>query len=95
MFKNQRFITKGVGSEIPLLLQMYIWALIDTMEIQKDYLQVFRLYEEKGRQIIEHTQEQPEYKRVFTVKSKIKPITAKVFVIDDETHTTMLLASEY
>ena len=42
----------------------------------------------------EHTQEEPPYERIFTFPSDY-PITAKIFVIDDETHTTMLLAEEY
>ena len=39
-------------------------------------------------------QEEPPYERIFTFPSDY-PITAKIFVIDDETHTTMLLAEEY
>ena len=65
------------------------------MTIQQDYLQVFELSEEKGKQKIEHSQEVPEYKRehLFNVGTSI--FSGKVFVIDDETHSTMLLASEY
>ena len=65
------------------------------MTIQQDYLQVFELSEEKGEQKIEHSQEVPEYKweHLFNVGTFI--FSGKVFVIDDETHSTMLLASEY
>ena len=94
-FKNDRFITRGVAENLNPLLVMILWEMIDSMTIQQDYLQVFELSEEKGKQKIEHSQEVPEYKRehLFNVGTSI--FIGRVFVIDDETHSTMLLASEY
>lgn len=94
-FKNDRFITRGVAENLNPLLVMVLWELIDNMTIQQDYLQVFELSEEKGKQKIEHIQEVPEYKREYLITLDIPIFTGKVFVIDDETHSTMLLASEY
>lgn len=95
MFNNPRYCTRGISSEVPLLTQIILWGLIDSMEIaEKDYLQVFRLSAESGKQKIIHEQEQPEYSKEYLFPSD-NPITAKIFVIDDETHTTMLLAEEY
>ena len=65
------------------------------MEVaEKDYLQVFRLTTDDTTQHIIHSQEQPPYERKLEFHTD-EPITAKIFVIDDETHTTMLLAEEY
>ena len=95
MFKNQRYVTSGISSGVPLLMQIILWGLIDAMEVaEKDYLQIFRLSAENGKQKIIHRQEQPEYSKEYLFPSE-EPITAKIFVIDDETHTTMLLAEEY
>ena len=95
MFNNQRYVTRGISNELPLMLQIILWGLIDTMEVaEKDYLQVFCLSEESGMQKIIHKQEQPDYNKEYLFQSE-EPITAKIFVIDDETHTTMLLAEEY
>jgi hypothetical protein len=95
MFDNQRYITRGIESEVPLWLQNLIWYMIDSMESEeKDYLQVFNLSPDNGKQKIIHTQEQPPYKKEFTFDAD-EPVTAKIFVIDDETHSTMLLAEEY
>ena len=95
MFNNQRYVTRGISNELPLMLQIILWGLIDTMEVaEKDYLQVFLLSNEDGKQRIIHEQEQPEYRKEYLFPSE-NPITAKIFVIDDETHTTMLLAEEY
>lgn len=71
-----------------------MWELINQMPVDKDYLQVFSLSEENGKQKIRHTQEFPEYSKEYVV-SIGKPVTEKIFVIDDSTHTTMLLANEY
>lgn len=95
MFNNPRYATSGINSELPLLMQIILWGLIDTMEVvRKDYLQVFLLSADGGNQRIIHEQEQPEYRKEYLFSSE-KPVTMKVFVIDDESHSTMLLAEEY
>ena len=95
MFNNPRYCTKGISETVPLLTQIILWNLIDSMEVEeKDYLQVFRLTTDGTTQHITHSQEQPPYERTLEFRTD-HPITAKIFVIDDETHTTMLLAEEY
>lgn len=95
MFTSPRYATRGVTTTVPLVLQIILWDLIDSMEVvEKDYLQVFRLSAESGMQKITHSQEQPPYEHTLEFRTD-NPITAKIFVIDDETHTTMLLAEEY
>lgn len=94
MFQNARYITRGVDSEIPLWLQNFMWYAVDSMEIERDYLQVFKLSYEDGRQKIVHTREHPPYEHIYRIDTD-SPVTAKIFVIDDEDHSTMLLAEEY
>ena len=95
MFNNPRYCTRGISETVPLLTQIILWDLIDSMEVEKkDYLQVFRLTTDSKTQHVTHTQEQPHYERKLEFRTD-NPITAKIFVIDDETHTTMLLAEEY
>jgi len=65
MFKNKRFITKGVESNVALLLQLFMWQLIDELPIEKDYLQVFEFTLEDRKQKIIHSQEQPEFKKEY------------------------------
>ena len=95
MFKNQRYVTRGVNARIPLLTQILMWEMIDSLqEVEPDYLQIFRLSEENGKQKVIHEQEQPEYKKEY-VLSEIEPVNEKVYVIDSEEYSTMLLAEEY
>jgi len=94
MFNNQRYITRGVLSEITAGLQLFMWQQIRSMPEPKDYLQVFTLSEANGLQKVVHTQEVPGYKRQYLLKTG-EPVLGKVFVIDDKTHSTMLLSSEY
>ncbi len=93
-FKNQRFLTKGVDEHISPLLQILLWHLIDNMPPPKDYLQIFKLTNENGQQKIIHVQEEPEYKREYLAKTDTPIFIGKIYVIDDETHSTMLLAEE-
>lgn len=95
MFENPKYITRGVQGEIPDSLMVLMWQMIAAMRTaQKDYLQVFILTKTPTGQHIVHTQEQPPYRYELDVHCKCA-IDAKVYVIDDKTHSTMLLSSEY
>ena len=65
------------------------------MVAPKDYLQVFELNIEDGKQKVIHAQEVPEYKAEYLFSIDTPLFCGKIFVIDDETHSTMLLAEEY
>ena len=95
MFNNKRYITKGIAENVEPLLQVFMWHCIDEMPFPKDYLQVFNLTVANGKAKITHTQEQPEYTREYLLNVDAPSFASKIFVIDDETHSTMLLASEY
>ena len=95
MFENQKFITRGVLCNIPVELADLMWHMVLTMEAEaKDYLQVFKLTKTPTGQHIVHMQEQPPYRYELDVPCN-DAVNAKVFVIDDLTHSTMLLAEEY
>lgn len=92
-FRSQRFLTRGVASSIPLPLQLTMWGMIEQIPTP-DYLQIFTLTGKDGEQSILHEQEEPVYCRKVLLPYPY-PVNAKVYVIDDDTHCTMLLAEEY
>ena len=92
MFENQKFLTHGITSQLPLWMINMLWLMILTSE--KDYLQVFTLTKTPTGQHIVHEQEQQPYRYELDVPCD-DAVNAKVFVIDDLTHSTMLLAEEY
>lgn len=101
MFDNERFMTKGIQDNVSLELQLFMWSCIDTLKWKEkdiDYLQVFELSTWERNEVlfqnIEHRQEVPEYKRIYKIPSK-EAIIEKIFVIDDSSNTTMMLADEY
>ena len=95
MFDDQKFLTRGVMAEIPLWLTNLMWHMVLTMEVEeKDSLQVFTLTKTATGQHIVHEQEQPPYRYELDMPYD-DAVNAKVFVIDDLTHSTMLLAEEY
>ena len=92
---KKRCITQGVAAEVPPWLQNLLWFLWDSMEEErKDDLQVFRLSRAGALQSIEHAQEQPPYRKTICVPAA-DAIHAKVCIIADNGHATMLLANEY
>ena len=95
MFQNPRYLTRGVQDTIPLELQLLMWNSLNAIPEPKDYFQVFRLSVLNGIQCIEHEQEQPPFKRKYLLPTVEMHITAKVYIIDDVDHSTMLLAEEY
>ena len=95
MFENQKFLTRGVMAEIPSWLIDLIWCIVFSMKTEhKDYLQVFTLTKTPTGQHIVHEQEQSPYRYELDVPCD-DAVNAKVFIIDDLTHSTMLLTEEY
>ena len=91
----KKFLTRGVEREIPAWLVNLMWHMVLTMEVaKKDYLQVFTLTKTPTGQHIVHEQEQPPYRYRLDVSCD-DAVDTKVFVIDDQTYSTMLLADEY
>lgn len=95
MFDNQRYVTRGIIERIEPVCQLMLWNMIDSLDIKKDYLQVFLLVWKNGVLTITHSQEQPFYKKVYTYPCKSAEKTEKIFVIDSEEYSIMLLAEEY
>ena len=56
-------MTRKVAEEMPSEINILLWNLIDELNVEKDYLQVFEL-NSIGEGIVEviHKQEVPEYK---------------------------------
>ena len=94
MFSNNRYLTCGVDSTIPLDLQLFLWKCVDGLPEPRDHLQIFDLKPVVSMQSITHRSEEPAYHMEYLLPAE-KPITAKLYVIDDGDHSTMLLASEY
>lgn len=95
MFQNPKYLTRGIQCTLPAWLVILLWNLIDRIpDDSRDYLQVFRLTRTDTGQHIAHSQEQPPYSCEMDVPCD-DAITTKIFVIDDQTHSTMLLAEEY
>ena len=95
MFDNQRYLTRGIHETIPIEIQAFMWNCIDRLpEDGRDYFQVFELNDIGSMQHIVHKSEHPEYKMNYFIPTS-KAVTAKVYVIDSEEYSTMLLAEEY
>jgi len=99
MFNEKRYATPGVLLKVPLYIQNLLWSLIETMTVEnQDYLQILELSEAiidgKSMQKIIHKQEDPLYLKEHIIPIS-KAVNAKLFVIDDGTHSTMLLSDEY
>jgi hypothetical protein len=42
-FENQRYITTGVDKNVNILVQQFLWELIDSLQGERDFLQIFNL----------------------------------------------------
>ena len=94
-FQNQRFLTAGVYTRIPLRLQLTMWMLTDEMK-EADYLQILKQQKTPEGTLIVHKQEVPPYEHALLLQDfNMLEHNEKVYIIDDVTHSTMLLAEEY
>ncbi len=95
MFPNQRYVTANVMRAVPLDLQIFLWQCADSISVEADYLQIFQLSKADGLQKIVHKQECPPYKKEYQLAPIFPLVEAKIYVINDETHSTMLFSDEY
>ena len=94
-------MTRGIKETLDISLQMMLWQIIDDVkeskEVELDYLQVFKIRRSNEELIIEHTQEVPEYKKVYLFNNLGSLIEEdlKIFIIDENDYNIMFLAEEY
>ena len=94
MFDNPRYLSAGVAASVPIPMQLFLWQCIDSLPQERDYLQVFRLEPFGGMQQVRHASEQPKLSQLYIFPADA-PIHAKIFVVDSDDHSTMILAEEY
>lgn len=59
-----RYITANASGRVPLETQLILWCLFDRMNPSyRDYLQIFNLSRQDGKQLIRHHQEKPAVER--------------------------------
>lgn len=96
---RKRYMTREIANEIDMEVQILLWNLIDLQRrnnLELDYLQIFQLTEQDGKQQIIHLQEVPERKKEYLIKLDYTlPINNTIWCVDDVTHQTMLFPSDY
>ena len=97
--KKNRYKTRAIADKLHMEIQVLLWNLIDYQQEageQLDYLQVFELKKRHNKQLIIHRQEEPAREREYTVTLEHgSPVNLTVWCIDDGSHETMLLPSDY
>lgn len=102
LFNGPKYITKGINEDLPAILVMYLWNLIEKRKKDKvipmDYLQVFTLSceveNEKEILVITQSQEVPPNQKTYKLCHFPKAI-GKIFVFDSGEYITMMFAYEY
>lgn len=103
----ERYITRGIATYLPAILQQQIWKLVDQREQEQleeneqdiDYFNIFKVNSYKGELYIKHKQERPDYAKISETKYH-QPINInKVYVIREDdvdlSYYVMLLPEEY
>lgn len=97
MFSKERYLTREVADRVPVEIQLLMWQLIEELEVEKDYLQIFELLPlDRDLVKIVHKQEFPEFTCEIIIKHKNIKEKMKIFVIDNDINSsTMMLNHEY
>lgn len=97
MFKKEnRYMTREIAEEIPLEINILIWSLIDSLTIEKDYLQIFEL-NPIGKGIVEiiHKQEVPKYENCIYINNDDIKNNLKIYAIDSVEYSTLIFSYQY
>ena len=84
------YLASNANNRIPIATQIIMWYLLDRMKAEKDYLQIFKLSVQDGKQKILHTQEQLQWSEEILYTTDA-PITEKVYIIKENDYEIMLL----
>lgn len=101
MFKNKekRYMTRSISEEVHPEIAKILWKLIDAKRKQNvdlDYLQVFELSVEEGKQAIIQRQEVPEMKSLHILPlHQTEPVTMTIWCIDSGETEMMLFPKDY
>lgn len=96
MFSNERYITREVSDRVPVEIQILMWNLVEEIEGEKDYLQVFEVIP-NGSEFVEitHKQEIPEFTCNYIIKNVGIKTKMKLYIIDNGEYSTMMFSHEY
>lgn len=94
MFDGKKYITRGISETIPLEIQIILWDMVLSMQVTKDYLQIFELSTNENILTVKHFQEVPPYEKNYKFIF-LEPINEKIYIIDDGDYSIMLLNNEY
>lgn len=99
-FNNNKYVTSGIRTGLPVDLQYYLWQLINKRVEdhgdEVDYLQVFTIEPTETDEILVcHKQEEPWIEDEYRYSPSESVECCKIFVIDDISHSTMLFSHEY
>lgn len=90
-----RYITANASGRVPFETQLILWGLFDRMNPSyRDYLQIFNLSRQDGKQMIRHHQEKPPWSESVVCITG-EAITEKVYILTENGNDVMLLAEDY
>ena len=89
-------MTRNIVEEIPVEINILLWNLIDKLNIEKDYLQIFEL-NPIGEGIVEiiHKQEVPKYEASIYIHNELIKENKKIYAIDSVEYSTLMFSYEY
>ncbi|MCC0649293.1 DUF960 family protein [Clostridioides sp. ZZV15-6598] len=100
LFNGKKYISKGVKAQISPELQNFIWGLIEKLEGDKEYIQIFDLIPGDSNRIsVIHKQGCPKYIATHELQQSIcnnyKINSEKTIIVkDDISYVVMALSSE-
>ena len=102
----ERYITRGIASNLPTTLQQQLWKLVAQRENEQskeleeiDYFHVFQFNMHNNQLYIQHKQERPEYVKIHKANYSKAININKVYIIREDdvdlSYYVMLLPEEY
>ncbi|WP_422404719.1 DUF960 family protein [Mammaliicoccus sp. JADD-157] len=102
----ERYITRGIASKLPQIVQLQIWKLVSLREEELsmesddiDYFHIFQFNIYNDQLYIKHKQERPEYAKIHKANCQKAINISKVYVIREDdvdlSYYVMLLPEEY
>ena len=70
MFDKKKYTTRTIAKTVDIRIQMFLWNLINKIDGEIDYFQIFKIEKNKDNIRIIHKQEEPEYEREYILNTE-------------------------
>lgn len=88
-------LTRNVIETTPMQVISIILKAVNNIDVQRDYLQIFKLEKQDSFTVLYHEQEVPEFKQMIYISEVTIENNMKLYLIFEADYGVLMISEEY